>query len=169
MRNTLKTILFLSSFSPTLLALAMVRYFISGPDLLFYQLVGVFVLGLVLFALIFKLIIKQGEVVNFSAKKVESTDYFLVVFLAAYTAPIIMRMVEINFGVISIVLGLLMATLWIMPYIPSHPLMYLFKYRFYKIESDNGVVYTLISKRNIRDPKTITEVKLISNNMIMEK
>ena len=39
----------------------------------------------------------------------------------------------------------------------------------YKIESDNGVVYTLISKRNIRDPKTITEVKLISNNMIMEK
>lgn len=102
-------------------------------------------------------------------KKIESTDYFLIVFLAAYFAPIIMRMVEINFDVILIVLGLLMAVLWVMPYIPSHPLMYLFKYKFYKVESDNGVVYTLISKRNIRDPKTIKEVILISNHMIMEK
>ncbi|MGF1689702.1 hypothetical protein [Photobacterium kagoshimensis] len=169
MRNSLKTILFLSSFSPTLLALAIVRYFISGADLLFYQLVSVFVLGLILFALIFKLIIKQGETVNFKAKKVESTDYFLVVFLAAYTAPVIMRMVELNFEIISLILGLLMVALWVMPYIPSHPLMYLLKYKFYKVESDSGVVYTLISKRNIRDPKTIKEVKLISNSMLMEK
>jgi hypothetical protein len=169
MRNSLKTILFLSSFSPTLLALATVRYFVSGADMLFYQLVSIFIMGLMLFALIFKLIIKQGETINFKAKKVESTDYFLVIFLAAYTAPIIMRMVELNFEIISIVVGLLMASLWVMPYIPSHPLMYLLKYRFYKIESDNGVVYILISKRNIRDPKTIKEVKLISNNMLMEK
>lgn len=169
MRNSLKTVFFLSSFSPTLLALAAVRYFISGSDLLFYQLVSVFALGLMLFILIFKLVINKGEKINFKAKKVESTDYFLLVFLAAYTAPIIMRMVELNFKIISIILGLLMVTLWVMPYIPSHPLMYLLKYKFYKVESDNGVVYTLISKRNIRDPKTIKEVISISDSMLMEK
>ncbi|EJX1247435.1 TPA: hypothetical protein ACX3E3_005357 [Vibrio parahaemolyticus] len=169
MRNSLKTVFFLSSFSPTLLALAAVRYFISGADLLFYQLVSVFALGLMLFILIFKLVINKGEKINFKAKKVESTDYFLLVFLAAYTAPIIMRMVELNFKIISIILGLLMVTLWVMPYIPSHPLMYLLKYKFYKVESDNGVVYTLISKRNIRDPKTIKEVISISDSMLMEK
>ncbi|EPN4955257.1 hypothetical protein [Vibrio parahaemolyticus] len=168
MRNSLKTVFFLSSFSPTLLALAAVRYFISGADLLFYQLISVFSLGLILFILIFNLVINKGEKINFKAKKVESTDYFLLVFLAAYTAPIIMRMVELNFKIISIILGLLMVTLWVMPYIPSHPLMYLLKYKFYKVESDNGVVYTLISKRNIRDPKTIKEVISISDSMLME-
>ncbi|OUJ36710.1 hypothetical protein BTR40_06790 [Vibrio parahaemolyticus] len=169
MRNSLKTIFFLSSFSPTLLALAVVRYFISGDDLLFYKLISVFVLGLVLFCLIFQLVMTQGEKISFNAKKVESTDYFLLVFLAAYTAPIVMRMVELNFRVISIILGLLMVTLWILPYIPSHPLMYLLKYRFYKVESDSGVVYTLISKRNIRDPKSIKQVIAISDSMLMEK
>ncbi|KJR17844.1 hypothetical protein UF29_18645 [Vibrio parahaemolyticus] len=169
MRNSLKTIFFLSSFSPTLLALAIVRYFISGDDLLFYKLISVFVLGLVLFCLIFQLVMTQGEKISFKAKKVESTDYFLLVFLAAYTAPIVMRMVELNFRVISIILGLLMVTLWILPYIPSHPLMYLLKYRFYKVESDSGVVYTLISKRNIRDPKSIKQVIAISDSMLMEK
>ncbi|MGI3031252.1 hypothetical protein ACRTES_01075 [Vibrio diabolicus] len=169
MRNSLKTVFFLSSFSPTLLALAAVRYFISGADLLFYQLISVFSLGLILFILIFNLVINKGEKINFKAKKVESTDYFLLVFLAAYTAPIIMRMVELNFKIISIILGLLMVTLWVIPYIPSHPLMYLLKYKFYKVESDNGVVYTLISKRNIRDPKTIKEVISISDSMLMEK
>lgn len=126
-------------------------------------------LGLVLFCLIFQLVMTQGEKISFNAKKVESTDYFLLVFLAAYTAPIVMRMVELNFRVISIILGLLMVTLWILPYIPSHPLMYLLKYRFYKVESDSGVVYTLISKRNIRDPKSIKQVIAISDSMLMEK
>ncbi|NOJ09384.1 hypothetical protein [Vibrio splendidus] len=169
MRNSLKTAFFLSSFSPTLLALAVVRYLISGDDFLFYQLISIFLLGVILFCLIFKLVIDQGEIINFNAKKVESTDYFLLVFLAAYSAPIVMRMVELNFRVISIILSLLMVTLWVLPYIPSHPLMYLFKYRFYKIESDSGVVYTLISKRNIRDPKTVKQVIAISDSMLMEK
>jgi len=169
MRNSLKTIFFLSSFSPTLLALAIVRYLISGDDFLFYQLITVFLLGIVLFFLIFKLVTNQGERISFNAKKVESTDYFLLVFLAAYAAPIVMRMVELNFKVISVILTLLLVTLWVLPYIPSHPLMYLFKYRFYKIESDSGVVYTLISKRNIRDPKTVKQVIAISDSMLMEK
>lgn len=169
MRNSLKTVFFLSSFSPTLLALAVVRYLISGDDFLFYQLISVFLLGVALFCLIFKLVIDQGERISFNAKKVESTDYFLLVFLAAYAAPIVMRMVELNFRIISIVLILLLVTLWVLPYIPSHPLMYLFKYQFYKVESDSGVVYTLISKRNIRDPKTVKQVIAISDSMLMEK
>ncbi|KIF51453.1 hypothetical protein [Vibrio owensii] len=169
MRNSLKTIFFLSSFSPTLLALAIVRYLISGDDILFYQLIFVFLLGIVLFFLIFKLVKNQGERISFNAKKVESTDYFLLVFLAAYAAPIVMRMVELNFKVISIILTLLLVTLWVLQYIPFHPLMYLFKYRFYKTKSDSGVVYTLISKRNIRDPKTVKQVISISDSMIMEK
>lgn len=169
MRNSLKTILFLSSFSPTLLALASVRYYTAGVDLVFCQLVIIFILGVFVFTLIFKAIKTQGEVITLKVKKVESTDYFLFVFIAAYTAPIIMRMVEVKFEIISLILALMLVVLWVMPYIPSHPLMYMFKYRFYKIELDNGVVYTLISKKNIRDPKNITSVRLISDSMLMEE
>jgi hypothetical protein len=57
---------------------------------------------------------------------------------------------------------------WVVSNIPSHPVLYLAKFRFYKIESESGMVYTLITRREIRSPKNITVVKQISNSMLME-
>lgn len=41
-------------------------------------------------------------------------------------------------------------------------------YRFYKAESVNGVVYTLITQRDLLDPKEVKSVKKISNSMLVE-
>jgi hypothetical protein len=169
MRNWIKTLLFVSSFSPTLLALAFVRYQIQGVDTAVYQLVIIAVLGTILPLLILAKTDKSTEVVKFEAKKIESTDFFLLAFIASYTAPIIMRTVELDFTTISAITILLVAVLWVMTAIPSHPLLYLFKYRFYKVESASGVVYTLLTKRELKDPQNIKYVKCISHSMLMEK
>lgn len=168
MRNWLKTILFVSAFSPTLLALAGVRYYSTGIDTVFYQLVTISLLGITLPFLILAWMEKQSEIINFKAKKVESADYLLLVFIASYTAPIIMKVAEIDFGMTLLITGILIIVAWLMSHIPMHPILYIAKFRFYKIESDSGMVYTLITRREIKSPQSIKSVKKISNNMLME-
>ena len=168
MRNWLKTILFVSAFSPTLLALAGVRYYSTGLDTVFYQLVTISLLGITLPFLILAWIKKQSETINFKAKKVESADYLLLVFIGSYTAPIIMKVAEIDFVITSLIIGILFIVAWLISHIPTHPILYIAKFRFYKIESDSGMVYTLITRREIRSPKSIKSVKQISNSMLME-
>jgi hypothetical protein len=168
LRNWLKTTLFVSAFSPTLLVLAGVRYYSNGIDTLFYQLVAIALIGLALPFLILFWVNNHTESLNFTAKKVESADYFLLVFIASYTAPIIMKMAEVDFVLMLLTIGVIFIISWVVSNIPSHPVLYLAKFRFYKIESDSGMVYTLITRRQIRDPKSITSVKQISNSMLME-
>lgn len=168
MRNWLKTLLFVSAFSPTLLALAGVRYYSTGIDTVFYQLVCISLLGICLPFMILAWIKKETESINFTAKKVESADYLLLVFIGSYTVPIIMKVSEIDFGITSLIIGILFLVAWLISHIPSHPILYIAKFRFYKVESENGMVYTLITKRQIRNPKSIKSVKQISNSMLME-
>ena len=169
LKNWLKTILFVSAFSPTLLALAGVRYFSSGLDTIFYQLVAVSIIGMFLPFFILAWVTNESEGINFTAKKVESADYFLLVFLASYTAPVVMKVAEINFAITSIIVALIFVAAWLISNIPSHPILYIAKFRFYKVESNNGMVYILIARRQIRDPKSIKLVKQISSGMLMEQ
>ncbi len=168
MRNWLKTILFASAFSPTLLALAGVRYYSTGIDPVFYQLVVISLLGITLPFLVLAWIKKESASINIKVKKVESADYLLLVFIGSYIAPIIMKVAEIDFGITSLIVGILFAVTWLISYIPSHPILYIAKFRFYKIESESGMVYTLITKRQIRSPQSIKSVKQISSSMLME-
>jgi hypothetical protein len=168
LRNWLKTILFVSAFSPTLLVLAGVRYYSGMVDALLYQLIVISLIGITLPFLILSWVKGQTESLNFTAKKVESADYYLFVFLGSYASPIIMKIAEIDFGLMLLTVGVIFLVAWVVSNIPSHPVLYLAKYRFYKIESESGMVYTLITRREIRSPKNITVVKQISNSMLME-
>lgn len=169
MRNWLKTVLFISAFSPALLVLAAVRvYSIGSFDVLAIQLAIVSILGAILPFLILYLVSKEAQKENFSAKKVESADYFLLVFLASYAAPVVMKMADISFFTASIVVALMFVVAWFVSNIPSHPMLYLVKFRFYKVESSEGMVYMLITRRIIRSPKDIKQITKISDGMIME-
>lgn len=169
MRNWLKTLLFVSSFSPTLLVLAGVRYYSVGTfDSLVVQLSVISMAGILLPFLILSLVKKEAQRESFSAKKVESADYYLLVFLASYASPVVMKIAEINFFMAVMTISLIFVVAWFVSNIPSHPILYLFKFRFYKIESNDGMVYTLITKRVIRSPRDVTRVMKLSSTMIME-
>lgn len=169
MRNWLKSVLFVSAFSPTLLVLAGVRFYSMGDfDTIALQLVVVSFLGIALPFLILKLVRNEAQRESFTAKKVESADYFLFVFLGSYAAPIVMKMADIDFLNASIIVSLIFLVAWFVSNIPSHPMLYLVKFRFYKVESSDGMVYMLITRRTIRSPKDIKQVMKLSDGMIME-
>jgi hypothetical protein len=79
-----------------------------------------------------------------------------------------MKMAEIDFFMTAITIGLIFVVAWFVSNIPSHPILYLIKFRFYKVESIDGMVYTLITKRIIRSPIDINQVSKLSSTMLME-
>jgi len=168
MRNWLKTLLFLSAFSPVLFTLAYVRYDLYGLQTEVIQLIVIGFLGTTIPILIILLVSKSSELILFEAKKVESNDFMFLGFVGSYLIPIIARASDLDMTKTIIITSTIILILWYISSIPSHPLLNLIKFKFYKIESSNGVVYTLISRREIRDPKHIKHVKRISNSMLMD-
>lgn len=168
MRNWLKTLLFISAFSPALITLAYVRFDLNGLTADVIQLGAVGLLGLTIPVLVMKLVESQGEVFNIEVKKIESNDFMLLAFVGSYLLPLILKASEVSVNTIAVIITGLGFLLWLINYVPAHPLLRMLNFRFYKLESSKGMVYTLISKKNIRDPKEICRVKKISDTMLME-
>lgn len=168
MRNWLKTLLFISAFSPVLLTLAYVRYDLHGWSVVVMQLLIIGMLGSIIPLLIMNMLTQSSESIAFEAKKIESNDFMLLIFVGSYLTPLIARASDLQFGMIIILTATLILILWLVNSLPTHPLLRIMKFRFYKIESSTGVIYTLISKRDIRDIQSVRLVKKISETMLME-
>ena len=169
MRDWLRTLLFMSAFSPALITLAYVRYETNGwsPDI--PQLAFISIVGSALPFMIMTLIRRHGEVFRIQIKKVESNDFMLVAFLVSYLLPLVQRGASVSVNTIYVILLVLGLVLWLTSSLPAHPLLrVLMRFKFYKVEASNGVVYTMISKRLILDPKDIKLAKRISPTMLME-
>lgn len=167
MRNLLRTIFFLSAFSPVLFSLAYVRYDIYGFQSEVWQLIIVGMLGSMIPFLVIGLTTRVAEQMPFEAKKIESNDFMLLMFIASYFIPIVARASELNFVKTSILTASLFVVLWLISFLPTHPVLRIFKYRFYKVESSSGVIYTLVSSKEILDPKNVKKVRKISNSMLL--
>lgn len=169
MRDWLRTVLFVSAFSPALITLAYVRYDVHGWRIDVFQLGIIGLIGSEIPFAIMMLVKKQGEAFKIQVKKIESNDFMLFAFIGSYLLPLVLKGTDVSVNAIAVILVIAGMVLWLMSSLPAHPLMRAMKFKFYKIESSNGVVYTLISKRAILDPRDIGLVKRISPNMLMEE
>lgn len=169
MRNWLRTFLFISAFSPALITMAYVRYDIYGWRTDVFQLIVIGILGSLIPIAVIRLVKDHGESLYIQAKKVESNDFMLLAFVGSYLLPLILRGAEISVNTIAVVLMVTGILLWLISSLPAHPLLRVLKFKFYKLESSSGMVYTLISKREIRHPNEIRSVKKLSETMLMEE
>ncbi len=148
--------------------MAYVRYEIYGWRTDVLQLLIIGFLGSMIPIAIIKLVKDQGESFHIQAKKIESSDFMLLAFVGSYLLPLILRGAEISVNAIAGVLAITGGLLWLMSSLPAHPLLRVLKFKFYKLESSTGMVYTLISKREIRDPTEVKYVKKLSETMLIE-
>lgn len=168
MRDWLRTVLFVSAFSPALITMAYVRYDVYGfrTDVLQLSLIGL--IGSTIPMSIMTLVRSQGESFSIQAKKIESSDFMLLAFIMSYILPLILKGADVSVNTIALILAIAAVVLWLTSSLPAHPLLRAMNFKFYKIESSSGVVYTLVSKRSILDPRDICFVKRISQNMVVE-
>lgn len=168
MRNALKAVLFVAAFSPALISVGASRIWAGGAfwDAIYYVVAGLF--GALSVVYILSALQWKGEEFPFVAKKVESHDALLIGVVVTYIFPFFIRAGDVTVGIIATI-GLVIAIIcWITDASVPSPLLRVLGYRFYKAEAASGMVYTLISRRDILDPKNIKTVKRISGSMLLE-
>jgi hypothetical protein len=168
MRNWLKTALFVSAFSPSLMSIAGSRLISEGFNwpAVYYGFAGFF--GILCTFYIIDALKWYGEEFPFTAKKIESNDAIMLAFVGTYFIPFAAKAADITPKLTLLLLGLAAVVLWFSSSIPTSPLLRMFGFRFYKIESAHGVVYTIITTREILDPSKVKSVKQISSSMLLE-
>ncbi|WP_439373844.1 hypothetical protein [Bradyrhizobium sp. DASA03120] len=168
MRNTLKTVLFVAAFSPALISVGVARLFagVSFWDAVYYIFAGF--IGCLLVVYILSALKWKGEEFPFSAKKIESNDVLLLGVVVTYIFPFLARATEITISAMVLIAAVVWIIFWLTDATIPSPLMRLIGYRFYKAEAANGMVYTLISRREIFDPQQVKAVKRISGSMLLE-
>lgn len=110
--------------------------------------------------------VNQAERLAFSAKKVESQDWLLVVFVVSYFVPLVTSIEDL--GVLVLLAALAAVLLSTLDAIPCHPVLHVFRYRFYKVEGSNGMVYTLIARRKLLTAADIKSVRQLSPQLLLE-
>jgi hypothetical protein len=155
MRNWLKTALFISAFSPCLISIALARMWDRGPtmDAAYYAFAGF--IGILFVRYVVDAIRWKGESFPFVAKKVEANDALMLGVIVTYFLPFLGKAADITFGVVLAIMAVVCLAMWVSTSILPNPVLRLLNYRFYKAESASGVVYTLITQRELLDPKDI--------------
>lgn len=166
MNGVIRTIFFLSAFAPAVLVSAVLQFWEIGGTFDVLVWIAASSLACLLPLLVVKAASRMSEQLPFSAKKVESQDWLLVVFVVTYFLPLITKVQDLQVFVwIFVLAAVVLATL---DTIPCHPVLHVMRYRFYKVEGANGVVYTLIARRRLLSAADIKMVRQLSPQLLME-
>jgi hypothetical protein len=166
MNVTIRTLFFLSAIAPAVVLSAAAQVYKFGGSYETYGWIAAGALACVFPFLVIRAAGVQTEILAFSAKKIESQDWLLVVFVVSYFIPLITKLEDLQvLALISAVSAVLLATL---EAIPCHPMLHVFRYRFYKVEGANGMVYTLISRRKLLSAADIKSVRQLSPQLLLE-
>jgi hypothetical protein len=162
----LRTLFFLSALAPAILLTAATQVYKHGGTAEAFGWIGAGALACALPFLIIKAAAKQVQRMPIKIKKVESQDWYLMVFVVSYFVPLVANVADLHtLAALIVIAAILLATL---ETIPCHPVLHVFRYRFYKLEGDNGMIYILIARRPILTAKDITSVRQLSSKLLLE-
>jgi hypothetical protein len=169
MRGIVKSLLVLSTFSTTCFGISIAFFIKAGLTIeVVCLLVCAFLLGILGWLLVLQ-IKNVGEAMPIQIKKIESNDSIIIPFMATYFVPAMIK-IKIEDAlwtyagtIVLILIGLTVS------YLPIHPILRAVGFRFYKCETHQGLVITVIAKRNIRDAAALKNVIRVSENLFIEK
>lgn len=104
-----------------------------------------------------------------SIKKAKSADKEVIGFFVAYALPVVLRgQSSVDIEAWAFAAGMLFFVLWSTHSLQVNPVLGLFGYHFYEVETADGITYLLISKRRIGNALTIKQVVQLSEYGILE-
>lgn len=162
----LRTLLFASSLAPAVLIAALAHWYTAGSTAAVFGWIAASGLTCLLPILAMIEAGRRTAVIPFKAKKIESQDWLLFVFIASYFVPLVTKVASLELlACVFVIAAVLLATL---EAIPAHPVLHFCRYRFYKVEGENGVVYTMITRRRILKASDIKTVKQLSPQLLLD-
>lgn len=166
MNTVIRSLFFVSAFAPAVFVSALLQLVEVGGTVAVFSWISASTLACLLPLLILMAASRQSEQLRFVAKKVDSQDWLVVVFVVTYFVPLVTKIQDLHvFVPIFLVASVILATL---DAIPCHPVLHLFRFRFYKVEAANGMVYTLITRRRILSASDLQTVQQLSPQLLLE-
>lgn len=102
-------------------------------------------------------------------KKAKSADKEVIGFFVAYALPLVFRgQATPEPGAWLLAAGMLLFVLWSTHSLQVNPVLGLFGFHFYEVETADGITYLLISKRRINSAMAIKQVVQLSEYGILE-
>jgi hypothetical protein len=102
-------------------------------------------------------------------KKAKSADKEVIGFFIAYALPLIFRGEGTpDLGAWTVAAAMLLFVLWSTHALQVNPVLGLFGFHFYEVETVDGVTYLLISRRRISNVMSVTCVVQLSEYGLLE-
>lgn len=104
-----------------------------------------------------------------SIKKAKSADKEVIGFFVAYALPLLFRGVDApELGAWLLAAGMLLFVLWSTHAMQINPVLGVFGFHFYEVETADGITYLLITKRRINNVQSINSVVQLSEYGVLE-
>lgn len=112
---------------------------------------------------------KELEALPINIVKVKSSDKEVIGFVVAYALPLLFKgQASVDMNAWLLAGSMLVFVLFTTHSMQVNPVLGLFGYHFYDVETKDGITYLLISKRKINNVKSIEEIVQLSEYGILE-
>jgi hypothetical protein len=160
-----KLLLVATAFSPVMLTSAIVYWF-DGNKRLALCLVGGSAVAVIACLTVIKLAGSQLSKNSVSIKSIKPADKEIVGFIVAYLLPLA-RGSYFNGVPMLVVLGVFFLVVMTSNAYHTNPLLSLIGYHFYEVTIED-VGYTLLSRRNLHNTRTIKMVVSLTDYMLLD-
>jgi hypothetical protein len=110
------------------------------------------------------------ETMPVTIKKAKSADKDVIGFFVAYVLPLFFaKTVTLEPTAIFIFIALLAFVIWGTHSIQVNPLLGIFGYHFYEVDSESGISFLLVTKRKIVNVKSVTSVVQLTEYLILDR
>ncbi|WP_339053240.1 hypothetical protein [Arsenophonus endosymbiont of Crataerina pallida] len=109
------------------------------------------------------------ECLPISIKKAKSADKEVIGFFTAYVLPLVFKGVSApDLGAWAMAAVMLLFVLWSTHAFQVNPVLGLFGYHFYEVETADGITYLMITKRKINDITTVNYVVQLGEHGVLD-
>ena len=159
-----------SSISPIGIMFSVVWFFQKKTIIVPIICVLLFIIIDILFLSSFYYARKSLASINANVTEVSSEDLWIVGYCISYLVPLGSVVVDewniIVCGILGVMISLVIV---LINDATPNPLLFFLKYHFYKIKTENGLEYTLLSKRKIRNKESVKVVGRWFEYLLIEK
>lgn len=164
-----RILLALTAIAPLSVSLAYV--FVTRENNLQFAVIAAFVC-LLLGAVAIWVIEKAGrtlECLPVTIKKAKSADKEVIGFFVAYALPLLLRGGGVpDLGAWLLAAAMLLFVLWSTHSMQVNPVLGIFGFHFYEVESEDGITYLLITRRRINSVRSIKSIVQLSEYGVLE-
>jgi len=109
------------------------------------------------------------EIAPITIKKAKSADKDVIGFFVAYVLPLFFsKTVNLDPSALALFVGLLAFVIWGTHSVQVNPLLGVFGYHFYEVDSEDGITFLLVTKRKIVNVRAIRRVVQLTEYLILD-